>query len=150
MLTCLICGGDLQQDTAEVTELLREPPKGWSASLVASRPQRVLRHLILAQILIDDQKIDEAESLVLVAHEFVHNRTIPGNYFIGVADQVMGNWLAAKGQVSEAESCLLAAVDNLRTSRGPTHRLTMSALESLKQLYRTTGRMNDLERLDEK
>lgn len=24
MLTCLICGGDLQQDTAEVTELLRE------------------------------------------------------------------------------------------------------------------------------
>jgi hypothetical protein len=24
MLTCLICGGDMQQDTAEVTELLRE------------------------------------------------------------------------------------------------------------------------------
>ena len=24
MLTCLICGGDMQQDTAEITELLRE------------------------------------------------------------------------------------------------------------------------------
>ena len=24
MLTCLICGGDMQQDTAEVAELLRE------------------------------------------------------------------------------------------------------------------------------
>jgi hypothetical protein len=24
MMTCLICGGDMQQDTAEVTELLRE------------------------------------------------------------------------------------------------------------------------------
>jgi hypothetical protein len=24
MLTCLICGGDMQQDTAEVSELLRE------------------------------------------------------------------------------------------------------------------------------
>ena len=24
MLTCLICGGDMQQDTVEVTELLRE------------------------------------------------------------------------------------------------------------------------------
>jgi hypothetical protein len=24
MLTCLICGGDMQRDTAEVTELLRE------------------------------------------------------------------------------------------------------------------------------
>jgi hypothetical protein len=24
MLTCLICGGDMRQDTAEVTELLRE------------------------------------------------------------------------------------------------------------------------------
>jgi hypothetical protein len=23
MLTCLICGGDMQQDTAEITELLR-------------------------------------------------------------------------------------------------------------------------------
>lgn len=24
MLTCLLCGGDMRQDTAEVTELLRE------------------------------------------------------------------------------------------------------------------------------
>jgi hypothetical protein len=24
MMTCLICGGDMRQDTAEVTELLRE------------------------------------------------------------------------------------------------------------------------------
>ena len=24
MLTCLICGGDMRQDTAEITELLRE------------------------------------------------------------------------------------------------------------------------------
>ena len=24
MLTCLICGGDMQQDTAEIAELLRE------------------------------------------------------------------------------------------------------------------------------
>ena len=39
MLTCLICGGDMQQDTTEVTERLREA--GCTSTIVDSGGGRV-------------------------------------------------------------------------------------------------------------
>lgn len=41
MLTCLICGGDMQQDTAEVTELLRDA--GCTSTVVDSGGGREFR-----------------------------------------------------------------------------------------------------------
>ena len=93
-----------RSDTSAAHDLLHEPADGWSASLSASQPQRVLRHLALAQLLIDEGEWEEAEALLKGnSHHFAHEQTIPGSYFIGVADGVMGSLLAAKGSTSEAE-----------------------------------------------
>ena len=108
----------------EAEQLLHEPTRGWKGTLSPTKPERVMRHFTRVQLLVDQQRADEAEPLMRLAYEFAHQKTIPGSYFQGVADSLMGSWLAAKEPSAEAERCLLAGVENLCTSRGDNHRLT--------------------------
>jgi hypothetical protein len=124
----------------QVDQLLHEPPRGWADSLSPSKPQRVLRHLTRVQMLIHQQRLDEAEPLLRMAHRFAHDKTIPGSYFQGLADSLMGSWLAAKDQSADAEQYLLAGVENLRIARGDQHPLTRDALARLTRFYQETNR----------
>ncbi|HEY1603609.1 MAG TPA: serine/threonine-protein kinase [Pirellulales bacterium] len=130
----------LRPDDNQVDQLLYEPSRGWTASLTASHPHRVMRHLTRVQMLIHQQRLDEAEPLLQMAHGFAHGKTIPGSYFQGLADSLMGSWLAAHDQSAEAEKYLLAGVKNLRVSRGDGHPLTLDAQARLTRFYQETNR----------
>ncbi len=124
----------------EIERLLHPPALGWTSPILPKFPHLVMRHLALANYLIENARLDEAEPILRFAHEFVHSKTLPGNYYIGLADSLMGALLATKQQDSEAEPLLIAGFENLRKSRGDHHRLTRKARDRLVKFYRQTGR----------
>ena len=87
-------------------------------------PTGVVPYLTLAQLLVDQGRTEDAENILRTAYDFAHQKTMPGSYFIGQADSLMGAWLALKEQADEAEPLLIAGLDNSRKSRGDHHAMT--------------------------
>ena len=103
-------------------------------------PDGVVLHFALAEMLLGEGNVDEAEAALSAPYEFVHQKTIPNGYFVGMSDSVKGACLAAQRKPDEAESLLIAGLENLRQSRGDHHRLTRDARDRLVAFYRQTGR----------
>jgi tetratricopeptide (TPR) repeat protein/tRNA A-37 threonylcarbamoyl transferase component Bud32 len=130
---------DQRSFDAEAERLLRELVNP-NFGLNTAYPRGVMPYLVLAQLLIDQRRAGEAEKSLRAVRNFVHQKTIPGSYYIGFADSLMGAWLAGNGQQDEAEPLLIAGLENLRKSRGDHHRLTHEALDRLVSFYRKAGR----------
>ena len=122
---------------------------GWATTLDPRSPRAAWRLMLVATVLIDRGKYDEAEPILKVVNDFVHSRTIPGNYFVGWADSLQGAWLAVKGEPDEAELLLIAGLENLRKSRGDHHPLTHEACDRLVNFYKQAGREAEATHYDE-
>jgi len=132
----------------ETEKLISIPPGNPTDVLVPDYPHVADRYLFCIRMLIDRGRLAEAETLLKPVHESVHQKTMPNNFRIGLADSLMGALLAAKGDNEAAEPLLIAGFENLRKSRNDNHHLTRQALDRLLSFYRKTENAEKLARYE--
>ena len=75
-------------------------------------------------------------------------RNLPANHWrIGQAQGYIGACLTALERYREAEPLLLSSYEQLSAKRGPEHRRTQEALSHLIELYDSTDRLAEADRL---
>lgn len=98
-------------------------------------PEIVFYNAHAAEILLSQGKVAEAGAILEPNHKFAHAHIVPGSYYIGLVDSVMGAYRQAIGENEEAENLLLAGYENLRKSRGERHYFTRDAARRLERFY---------------
>ena len=123
----------------EIDNLLSIPNDNLEKYITPTDPHSTDAYLLHTRLLIDRGKLAEAESILKPISIFLHEKSMRGNYRIGVADGLMGELLSAKGDNKAAEPLLIAGFENLRKSRGDHHRLTREAQARVVNFYRKAG-----------
>ena len=111
---------------------------------VAGRGSYDMTDVSFAEALIDSGHVAEAADHFGRAYAWIHERSVPDCFLVGVADSVQGKLLARQGKPDEAEPLLIAGLENLRRSRGDHHLLTRQARDRLVSSIAPRGAMRRL------
>ncbi|MBX3412765.1 MAG: tetratricopeptide repeat protein [Pirellulales bacterium] len=103
-------------------------------------PEAAWRRVVVARILLEIGEQDAIDADFTTTLEFMRKHALPGSWYLGDAEAVMGKLRSAQGRDEEAEAHLIAGLNILRKSRGDQHWLTREAATALVKFYKKTGR----------
>lgn len=98
---------------------------------------------LLGQILVQQRRYVEAETLLSEAFEIRKKRKPQGHWETAKTESILGSALTGQGRFEEAESLLLHSYPLIVADRGAEHRRTNEAIQRIVTLYEVWGKSEE-------